>query len=316
VTIDADALVGRSARLDLNGIDFAVFADRPLDADTLRCLRYMHDVENHTVCYLRDILVTRAHLDPEVTAFLACWAYEEHWHGDALAQVLQAHDEPGGKRRIASLRRELPRRQAWRPLIFGVSSAFTRHMVAIQMAWGAVNERTTQAGYAQLAVRAGHPALSELLHRIMKQEGRHIDFYADQARQRLARSHAAQRVTRLALRRLWAPVGSDVMPPAEVSFISAHLFGNQTGIGAARRVDRAVDRLPGLDGLRLLERAVRDASEGLLRGAQCRAREIEDPTSSVDEILGRAITPGSTGGSGGRNSTVSVQHRLCRQRGR
>jgi hypothetical protein len=82
-------LTRRSARLELDGIDFASFADRPLDADTLRCLRYMHDVENHTMCYLRDVLVTRAHRDPEVTAFLACWCYEEHWHGDALAQVLR-----------------------------------------------------------------------------------------------------------------------------------------------------------------------------------------------------------------------------------
>jgi len=30
----------------------------------------MHDVESHTVCYLRDILVTRAHRDPEITSFL------------------------------------------------------------------------------------------------------------------------------------------------------------------------------------------------------------------------------------------------------
>ena len=57
----------------------------------------MHDVENHTVCYLRDVLVTRAHRDPEVTSFLTLWNYEEFWHGEAIAAILAAHDEPSGR---------------------------------------------------------------------------------------------------------------------------------------------------------------------------------------------------------------------------
>ena len=85
---DLGSLLERSARLDLDGIDFDAFRARPLDADTLRCLRYMHDVESHTVCYLRDLLVTRAHADPAVTGFLACWSYEEHWHGAAATRFM------------------------------------------------------------------------------------------------------------------------------------------------------------------------------------------------------------------------------------
>ena len=81
----------------------------------LRCLRYMHDVENHTVCYLRDVLVTRAHRDPEVTSFLTLWNYEEFWHGEAIARILAAHDEPAGTGRIAALRQRLPKRDAWKP---------------------------------------------------------------------------------------------------------------------------------------------------------------------------------------------------------
>lgn len=50
-------------------LDFDGFAARPLSAAGLRCLRYMCDVENHTVCYLRDLLVTPSHADPEITAF-------------------------------------------------------------------------------------------------------------------------------------------------------------------------------------------------------------------------------------------------------
>ncbi len=78
----------------------------------------MHDVEGHTACYLRDLLATRAHRDPQVTAFLACWCYEEHWHGEAIAQVLRAHDEPAGGSRLAASRRRLPRRDALKPVAF------------------------------------------------------------------------------------------------------------------------------------------------------------------------------------------------------
>ena len=60
--------------------------------------------------------------------------------------------------------------------------------------------------------RAGHPTLRDLLKRIMKQEGGHIDFYASEAQRRLAESPRAQRLTRFALKHLWRPVGSGVMP--------------------------------------------------------------------------------------------------------
>ena len=256
MSFDIDTYQGLSAKLDLDDIDFGSFRDRPLDAQALRCLRYMHDVENHTVCYLRDVLVTRAHRDPEVTSFLTLWNYEEFWHGEAIAKILDAHDEQAGTNRIAALRQRLPRRDAWRPLTFQLVSAFTPHLTAVHMTWGAVNEWTTQAGYARLAKLAGHPTLSELLRRIMKQEGRHIDFYANQAKGRLAESRAAQRLTRWALRRFWAPVGSGVVPGTEVDFLRTYLFGDDDGRAMADRIDRRVDRLPGLQGLNLLRGAV------------------------------------------------------------
>jgi hypothetical protein len=77
-----DTYKARAARLDLTGIDLDAFRDQPLAPEALRCLRYMHDIEHHTVCYLRDLLLTPAHRDPEVTSFLACWVFEELWHGD------------------------------------------------------------------------------------------------------------------------------------------------------------------------------------------------------------------------------------------
>src|ERR1700681_1880332 len=69
VPTDIDSLIQRSARLEGDDIDFGAFRRRPLDPATLRCIRYMHDVEGHTACYMRDLLATRAHRDPPVRAF-------------------------------------------------------------------------------------------------------------------------------------------------------------------------------------------------------------------------------------------------------
>ena len=59
-----DSYKARAGRLDLDGIEFGDFRDQPLAPDALRSLRYMHDIEHHTVCYLRDLLLTPAHQDP------------------------------------------------------------------------------------------------------------------------------------------------------------------------------------------------------------------------------------------------------------
>jgi hypothetical protein len=223
----------------------------------------MHDVEHHTVCYLRDLLATPAHGDPEITTFLTLWAHEELWHGEALAAVLAAHDVASGRSRVRSLRGRLGRMDRLRPAAMTLASAVVgRASIAVHMTWGAVNEWTTQAGYVRLAQRSGHPVLAELTRRIARQEGRHIDFYASQAEERLDCDPLAQRAVRWALRRLWRPVGSGVMPAAETRFVVRHLFGAD-GMGAgggpgpamARRIDERIQRLPGLAGLEIVSAA-------------------------------------------------------------
>jgi hypothetical protein len=51
-------------------------------------------------------------------------------------------------------------------------------------------------------------------------------------------------------------VGSGVVPEPEVAFLRAYLFGDDDGRAMADRIDRRVDRLPGLEGLNLLRGAV------------------------------------------------------------
>jgi hypothetical protein len=180
------------------------------------------------------------------------WVFEEFWHGDAIADVLAAHGELAGAARIAPMRRALRWRERFAPLVHGLGSALVGvSYTAVHMTWGAVNEWTTQAGYGRLAARAQHATLAELLKRIMRQEGRHIDFYASQAKARLEADRRAQRLTRQALARFWRPVGSDVLPEQETRFIVRHLFSGDEGrVGAEHedvqltRSDLAEDRVP------------------------------------------------------------------------
>ena len=151
---DIDAFKARSAPVSLEGIDFADFLDRPLDPDTLRCLRYMHDVEYHTVCYLRDLLVTPAHRDPTVTTFLTLWNLEEMYHGDALEAVLTTHGEPAGRNRVTTTRQRLGRFDRFAPVAHSLGSVLVGSAwTAVHMTWGAINEWTAQAAYAAWASR-------------------------------------------------------------------------------------------------------------------------------------------------------------------
>jgi len=257
MTVDIDAFKSRSKPVTLDGIDLESFRIHPLDPGVLRCLQYMHDVEYHTVCYLRDLLVTPAHLDPEVTTFLTLWNVEEFFHGEALGAVLAAHDRPGGNERVLCTRQSLGWKDRLSPVAHSLASAVTGvSYTAVHMAWGALNEWTANAAYARLSSIADHPTLTELLQRIMRQEGRHADFYARQATDRLAYDRRARWLTRTTLRRWWAPVGSTLMPPPEVAFLARYLFTGPDGEAMTERIDRRLSRLPGLEGLSLASAAV------------------------------------------------------------
>jgi hypothetical protein len=101
--------------------------------------------------------------------------------------------------------------------------------------------------------------LAELLRRIAKQEARHVAFYTSQARARLAASTKAQKITRFALSRFWAPVGSSISSTEDVRHVMTHLMSGPEGRRAAHRVDERISGLPGLDGLTI----VQDALDGL-----------------------------------------------------
>lgn len=85
---DLDRYLRNSKRVDLSGVHWDRVGDDPLSEDEARCLAYMMDIESHTSIFLRDLLATKAAFEPDVTAFLSCWVYEELWHGEAFSRFL------------------------------------------------------------------------------------------------------------------------------------------------------------------------------------------------------------------------------------
>ncbi len=246
----------QGGRIATDDLDFDAFRSDPLHPDVLRCLAYMHDIEYQTVLYTREMLMTKAWKDPEMTGFITLWNYEEYWHGQALGQVLAAHDIPAHQPRLVAMRSWNEHYLRWSPALFWFLGTAIGSFPAVHMTWGAINEWTANAGYNRLALIADHPVLTELLGRIMRQEGRHAAFYAAKARDLLIDDRRAQRVTRWFLRHQWEPVGSGDVPKLETDFTTAYLFGGVEGGELVDRVEARIDALPGLRGLNLVRPAI------------------------------------------------------------
>jgi rubrerythrin len=271
---DLDRYLRASGRVDLAGVAWDRIREHPLPVEEARCLTYMMDIESHTVIFLRDLLATRAAFDPEVTAFLSCWVYEELWHGEAFSRFLGeagyalgpdaervAGDAPYPTRvgRNSWIRRKLAAKGYASHVATLVAAALIREFVALHMTWGAVNELSTLTSYHRLIAKTRHPVLVALLERIIKDERRHFAFYRAQARHRLAHSSQARMVTRWALRHLWAPVGTGVRPQEETDFVVRWLFGDEDGREVAGQLDDTIAELPGLGGLHIFRQALGDA---------------------------------------------------------
>ena len=245
---DLEEYVGRSRAVDVDDLRWDEVARHPLSPEAVRTLRYMQDIESQTIVYERELARTRAIDEPEVATFLACWLYEETFHGRVIRRFLDAagHPTPERGRGRATFSQRLE--SAATAMIARAWPDF----VAVHMTWGAINELTTLQGYRRLAEIERHPVLDELLGRIMRDEARHFAFYYKHAERRLARPGAA-RIARFLIDRFWAPVGSGVAPAEETLFMGRHLFGDAEGRAAARRIDETIRRLPGFADVRLVE---------------------------------------------------------------
>ncbi len=269
VDFDLDRYLRNSKKVDLSEIAWDEIPNHRLSDGDVMCLDYMMDIETHTVIYMRDLLATRAAADPQITAFLSCWVYEELWHGEAFADFLRSYgiEEPF-ESRLPDGRAPLPSHpNRWRDLRVSIGignglgivptmlgSMATRDFAAIHMMWGAVNELTTLTGYYALIRRSSHPELRKMLRKVIQDERRHFAFYRAQAKARMACSRTARRLVRFVLKNFWTPVGAGVKIEEEVDALAIYLFGDSAeGREHARGIDETIAAVPGLQGLTLLE---------------------------------------------------------------
>ncbi|MBW8793219.1 MAG: hypothetical protein JF597_06390 [Streptomyces sp.] len=222
-------------------------AEDPLDADSVRLVRALRDMERTTLRRVRDLLVTATHKDARVTAFLTTWMFERFWTADALDAVLDAspaaRDLPtsaGPARRVPAERRER-RGPVRRSLIANVTGT---QIVAVHVTTGLVDEWITQAAYRRLA--GVSPAMASIVNPVLETKHRHVRFLAEEAERRLRGSARAQRLTCRALRHAAWPLGSVDRSGHERTFFERHVFGDQRGRAEARRVRGMVAALPGI----------------------------------------------------------------------
>jgi hypothetical protein len=255
MSFDIVSYSANARRVADEDVDYTAFERNPLSEPALRALQYMSDVESHTICYLRDLLVTPSHQDPEITTFLTMWAYEEFWHGEVLDKVLAAHGRAVGRDRIRRIRLGQGRNDRFSPIYQTLAANLIgEDFIAVHMTFGVINEWSTYAAYGRLLAQTDHSELTKVVGRIQRQETRHVAFYASQARQRLERSRAARLLTRTVLRALWTPVGSGIMPAEETRFLLHYLMGGADGARTIRQIDGKIDRLPGLADMHLVRR--------------------------------------------------------------
>jgi hypothetical protein len=265
-----------SKKLDTAGVAWDTVTDHPLSKGDLFCLHYMMDIENHVPLYLSHLLVTRACMDPILTAFLACWNYEELWHGENLGKFLNLYGiEFDTQDRIANVRANLGFQNSISILSTMAGSWLLKDFSAVYLTIGAINELSTLTGYGALIRKSGHPVLKDLLGRIIKDERRHFAFYFNSAKEWLSGNENAQRVDRWMLDRVWVPVGKGVKTQEEVDALAVYLFDDEQGEEELLELDAKIGKLPGLEGVKLMSKALYEARERIRRSPDWGSRLIE-----------------------------------------
>ena len=237
------------------GLELDAYEKHPLTSETLRVVSFLQAIERATMQHLRNVLVTPTHKDARITAFLTTWAFEKFWIADALAAVLSAHDavpvSSNGSKLFRGFR-EL--RERFSPIRESmVSNHIGVPMLAVHMTIGAIDGWLTQAAYRRIAELDDNAELSTTIDTILTIKARHLTFFEPQSEYRLSASSKAQSLTRSRLKKSAWPIGADDLPRDDRQYFFDRLFRSAPGL--VESIDSAIDGLPGLRGLGLIEHA-------------------------------------------------------------
>jgi rubrerythrin len=247
--------VEKSGKIDISDINWTRAAEVGLTEDERFVLTYFSDVERQTLVYLRSFLAFPFALEPEISAFLSTWAYEEYCHGYALARLMSEAGHPLEDNRLGDVRAKANLNETFEFLLGPiVSRIFSDEFAAVYTTFGAMQELTTLRGYENLQRISGNEALVTLSTRIAKQERKHFAWYFNTAKERLQDSPRAQWLTRLVMEVFWFPVGAGIKTPQEVRRLFGLLFPGAAGDKLIEEIDGKIGSLPGLEGLDLMHR--------------------------------------------------------------
>lgn len=261
MAFDIERYKWSSKRILLDDIDWDEVPRHHLPSGAIESMLYMMDIETHTVIFLSELLVSKACMDPVITSFLSIWGYEEMYHGEAFMKFLRAYGVQIDDDRPKQIRLQEGFHRATSVMTVLFGSYLLPFFPAIYLTIGATNELTTLTGYQQLIRRSNHPVLTQMVERIIKQERVHYAFYRSQAERLMRDSEITRQAVRWVMTKRFKAVGEGVKSAEDVDRLALFLFGGADGRQAVRAIDEGIGRLPGMEGVNLLERLL-DRAEG------------------------------------------------------
>lgn len=241
--------------IELRPSTLDVDATAPLAPEVLAVVEHLWSVERGILDLLRDLLVTPTHSESRVTAFLNTWAYEQYWLAQTLAAVIEANGGDPADRSpspLGAMRRFWDERVT--PMLNAVrSNMLGEDVVAAQMAMGWLSTAVLGLGYERLAEL--EPRLTALSESVRPLKARHLAFYADDARARLARSPQGRTLARRFLGG-WEWPEVRYAGRAAVRPIVVTLYRDSAAAPRLRAIDDALAALPGLEGLTPVRQAL------------------------------------------------------------
>lgn len=226
-----------------------------LSEPALETLSYLWTVESHALDRMRDLLVTPTHAESRVTAFLSTWAHEQHWLGATLQAVLNGNGRPPQEPDDTRLGRVL---RVWddrcRPTVAAIgTNLLNADITGAHMVTGWLDTAVAATLYGRLG--RTEPALQDLMTMVGRLKDRHMDFYAPEARDRLADAASARRVARVAVSR-WRFPGTRYAGPAPARAAMAGFFDEPDVAHDVAELDRTVALFPGLTGAHPVRKAL------------------------------------------------------------
>lgn len=248
--MEIDKFIRHSRRVETEDLDWDAARRAGLSGDEPFILRYFADVEGQTIFYFREILNTHAARQPDILAFMTTWNYEEYFHAESLGRLLDVCGHPAEAARRTEVRDGATILARVENLVqLGMSRLAPEAFLALYMTWGASQELLTSRCYERIQETTANPVLRELAARIAKQERRHFAWYFQGARDHLARSRVAQRVTRFVFERFWNPVGSGVKTGDDVYRLVDGVFPGEVIDETMDDIAARIASLPGMAGV-------------------------------------------------------------------